>query len=117
MSLNRVTLILLLLFSAAVFQLPAQQNEPEIDWLGLPDKAPARPNTSEPVEKIRARAEAGDAQSQFELANALYSGSGGVAKDEAEGLKWVRRAAEQNHAYGQCVLGGRLRQWPRSAEG
>jgi TPR repeat protein len=48
MKLNRVTLILLLLFSAAVFQLPAQQNKPEIDWSGLPDKARAQAPAQDP---------------------------------------------------------------------
>ena len=54
---------------------------------------------------IRAKAEKGDAQSQYELARAFGGGSLGVAKDEAEGVKWCRKAAEQNHAGAQCILG------------
>jgi TPR repeat protein len=54
---------------------------------------------------IRAKAENGDAQSQYELGLALYVGRLGVAKDEAEGAMWFRKAAEQNIAWAQGNLG------------
>ena len=55
---------------------------------------------------IRAKAEKGDAQSQFELSKVFFWGDLGVAKDEAEAAKWCRKAAEQNHANAQYNLGG-----------
>ena len=67
--------------------------------------APARLR-SETIEETRAKAENGDAQSQFELARAFYSGNLGVAKDEVEAVKWFRKAAKQNCAKAQCNLGG-----------
>src|SRR5262245_32236718 len=55
--------------------------------------------------EIRARAEKGDALSQFQLGNAFDFGHLGVAKDEFEAVKWYRKAAEQNLAEAQGVLG------------
>jgi TPR repeat protein len=100
MKANRLVLAVLLLFSAAVFgttdpyvvvpsQLPAQQNEADRKLLA----------------EIRARAEIGDAQSQFELGSAFFSGTLGVAKDYAEAVKWYRKAADQNYAEAQFGLG------------
>jgi uncharacterized protein len=54
---------------------------------------------------VRGKAEKGDAQSQYELGQAFDGGSLGVAKNEAEAVKWYRRAAEQNDAGAQCALG------------
>ena len=54
---------------------------------------------------IRAKAEKGDAQSQYELGLAFHNGSLGVAKDETEAAKWYRKAAEQNFANAQYNLG------------
>jgi len=45
-------------------------------------------------EKLKLRAEQGDAKAQYELAIKFMNGQG-VAKNEAEGLKWLRKAAEQ----------------------
>jgi TPR repeat protein len=86
---NRLVFTLLLLLSAPVFQLPAQQNEADRKLLA----------------EIRARAEIGDAQSQFELGAAFHFGTQGVAKDYAEAVKWYRKAAEQNYARAQFNLG------------
>ena len=86
---NRLVFPVLLLLSAAVFQLPAQQNEADRKLLA----------------NIRARAEIGDAQSQFELGGAFYSGTLGVAKDYAQAVKWNRKAAEQNYAPAQYNMG------------
>ena len=67
---------------------------------------------------IRAKAEKGDAQSQYQLGRAFAKGSLGVAKDEAEAVKWYRKAAKQNLAMaadtnlGDCYHDGR-----RSGEG
>ena len=72
------------------FQLPAQQSEADRKLLA----------------DIRAKAEKGDAQSQYELGCAFSFGNFGVAKDEVEAVKWYRKAAEQNNASGQYNLGG-----------
>ncbi len=49
-------------------------------------------------------AEAGDPQAQFYLGR-MYDNGQGVAKNEAEALRWFRKAAEQGHAKGQFNLG------------
>jgi TPR repeat protein len=89
MKANRLRWALLLSLVGAGFQLPAQQSEADAKLLA----------------DIRAKAEEGDAQSQFELAKVLDSGGLGVAKDEAEAVKWLRKAAEQDYANAQCNLG------------
>jgi TPR repeat protein len=89
MKANRFGWFLLFLLASAVFQLPAQQSEADRKLLA----------------DIRAKAEKGDAQSQAELGSAFLLGILGVAKDEAEGVKWFRKAAEQNHALAQHNLG------------
>jgi TPR repeat protein len=49
-------------------------------------------------------AEQGDAQAQLNLGVAYYSGEG-LARDEAEAVKWFRQAAEQGEAKAQFSLG------------
>ena len=56
---------------------------------------------------LRASAENGDAQSQNDLGKAFFLGTFGLTKDEAEAVKWYRKAAEQNHAEAQYNLGWR----------
>jgi TPR repeat protein len=51
------------------------------------------------------KAEKGDAQAQDKLGNTFLVGSLGVAKDEAEAVRWFRKAAEQNHAEAENSLG------------
>src|SRR6266404_3293110 len=89
MKANRFVFTVLLLVTAAVFQLPAQQNEADRKVLA----------------EIRAGADKGDAKAQYELGRAFFSGTLGVAKDEAEAVKWFRKAAEQNIADAQFSLG------------
>ena len=62
----RMMFTLLFMLSAAVFQLPAQQSEADRKLF----------------EKIKAKAEKGDAQSQFTLGAAFFGGNLGVVKDE-----------------------------------
>jgi TPR repeat protein len=57
-----------------------------------------------PLEELVSRAEAGDAESEFELGNRYYSGKG-VTRDFSEAVKWFRKAAEQNFAKAQYNLG------------
>jgi TPR repeat protein len=54
---------------------------------------------------IRANAENGDIQSQSELGSVFIYGTLGVPKDEAEGVKWFRKAAEKNLALAEYNLG------------
>ena len=53
---------------------------------------------------IKAKAEKGDAEAQYDLG--VYYGNGqGVAKDEIEAVNWYRKAAEQNYTPAQSNLG------------
>jgi TPR repeat protein len=89
MKANRVRWFLVFLLASAVFQLPAQQSEADRKLLA----------------DVRAKAEKGDAQSQYELGTAFSNGSLGAAKDDAEAVKWYRKAAEQNDGMAQNNLG------------
>ena len=53
---------------------------------------------------LRTKAEKGDAQSQFDLVLAFYSGKFGLATNYVEAVKWFRHAAEQNLAGAQFNL-------------
>ncbi len=57
-----------------------------------------------PIEEVKAKAEAGDAESEVEL-GLRYTNGEGVAKDQVEAVKWFRKAAEQNLARAQKNLG------------
>src|SRR5947207_15836922 len=81
--------LLLLLLSGATGCRPAAQ-QTKVDQRSL--------------QEVRAKAEAGDADSQVELA-ARYDLGEGVTKNPAEALKWFRKAADQNHARGQNAVG------------
>ncbi len=50
-------------------------------------------------------AEEGDAPSQARLGRALLDGGLGGQKNVADGLKWIRRAADQDNAYAEGMLG------------
>ena len=56
------------------------------------------------LEVLKAKAERGDAESQCNLGSNYMNGVG-VAKDDAEALKWYRKAAEQGNAVLQNMLG------------
>ena len=53
---------------------------------------------------LRARAEGGDDQAQYELAMQLLNGDG-AATNGAEGFKWCRRSAERGNERAQYALG------------
>ena len=88
MNANRLGFTLLLLTSVAVFQLPAQHTKSD----------------RRPVDELRAKAEAGDGDSQLQLGLRYHRGEG-VVKDQVEGAKWFRKAAEQNYAKAQFAMG------------
>src|SRR5260370_24312594 len=98
-----VVFTVLLLLSAAVFQLPAQQNEAHRKS-SADISSKAETSDAEWVKSYRKAAEQNDAIAQFNLAFA-YANGRGVAKDDAEAVKWYRRAAEQNLAQAQYNLG------------
>ena len=56
------------------------------------------------VDALRARAEAGDAEAQLSLAVGYAIGNI-VAQNDAEAVRWYRRAANQGHADAQLSLG------------
>ncbi len=89
MDTHRLRWFLIFLLGSAVLQLPAQQSDADRKL----------------VADIRAKAEKGDAQAQDELGRAFAGGSLGVAKDELEAVKWYRKAADQNYAPAQAILG------------
>jgi len=53
---------------------------------------------------FKPHAEQGDVDAQFSLGEMSKKGQG-VPRDDAEALKWYRRAADQGHAYAQNNLG------------
>src|SRR6266498_1028122 len=88
MKASRLIFTLLLASSVAVVQLAAQQAKAD-------QKA---------IKEVKAKAEAGDAQSQVEL-GLRYDKGEGVPKDQVEAVKWYLKAAEQNYARAQYDLG------------
>ena len=57
-----------------------------------------------PLDDLRQKAEAGDAEAQYNLGRTYYLGNG-VPKDLTEAVKWYSRAAEQGFAPAQVNLG------------
>ena len=53
---------------------------------------------------LRAKAEQGDTESQFELGSMYFFGIG-VSSDDREAARWYRKAAEQGHVTAQFNLG------------
>src|SRR5262249_5908073 len=88
MKASRLIFTLLLASSVAVVQLAVQQTKAD----------------QKPIEEVKAKAEAGDVESQVEL-GLRYEHGKGVAKDPVEAAKWYRKAAEQNYAAAQNSLG------------
>ena len=62
---------------------------------------PAQDNS---IEAIRTRANAGDAEAQFNL-GVMYDAGLGVPQDLVEAVAWYRQAAEQGYADAQYNLG------------
>ena len=87
MKTNQFLFTVLLLVTATVFQLLAQQNEADRKVLA----------------EIRAGADKGDAKAGYELGRAFFSGALGVAKDEAEAVKWFRAESRR-----RSIQSGRL---------
>jgi len=88
MKAGRLIFMLLLASTVTAVQLDAQQTKAD----------------QKPIEEVKAKAEAGNAESQMEL-GLRYEQGKGVAKDQVEAVKWYRKAAEQNFAPAQNNLG------------
>jgi len=88
MKADRLIRMVLLLCVGIALQLPAQ------------DSAANRKRFTD----TKAKADKGDAESQFALAG-MYALGDGVARDPAKAAKWRRKAAEQGNARAQCLLG------------
>src|SRR6266436_3945113 len=88
MKASRLIFTLLLASSVAVVQLAGQQTKAD----------------QKPIEEVKAKAEAGDAESEVEF-GLRYEQGKGVAKDQVEAVKWFLKAAEENYAKAQYNLG------------
>ena len=55
-------------------------------------------------EKIREKAESGDADAQYQLGTLYYTGDFGATKDLTEAIKWYQKAADQNYPNMQFPL-------------
>ena len=68
---------------------------------------PAQPSPADRVAlaELRARAEKGDARAQSKLGEVFLFGKLGATINEAEAVKWFRKAAEQNEVAAQYNLG------------
>ena len=73
--------------------------------LGPPVQAQDTPSAQE-LADLRARAEAGEADAQTNLAF-MYASGDGVLEDDGEAARWFRLAAEQGHPDAQTGLGWR----------
>ncbi len=65
-----------------------------------------QPVSELPLDELRARAEQGDAQAQYNL-GVMYATGRGVPQDDAEAVRWWRLAADQGDAEAQYNLGVR----------
>ena len=71
--------------------------------LSSPIQAQDKPSAQE-LADLRALAEAGDTEAQYNL-GLMYVNGRSVAQDDAEAVAWYRRAAEQGIAEAQYNLG------------
>ena len=99
-----------LAFSLALQRLQTLQNPPARSESGASSPSgdlpsPALEDEPEEVRRLRAAAEAGDAEAQAQLGLAYTLGNG-VDEHEGEAERWFRRAAEQGHADAQFGLAG-----------
>jgi TPR repeat protein len=62
------------------------------------------PDPKDSIAALMERAKQGDAAAQVSLGRAHANGRG-VPKDEAEAVKWYRKAADQGNSYAQVQLG------------
>ena len=63
-----------------------------------------RLQAQQPLDELRALADQGDVDAQFNL-GVMYDNGEGVPQDYAEAVRWYRLAAEQGNASAQFNLG------------
>ena len=70
------------------------------------NNSPAATNgvASSTIEEIKAKAEKGDAQAQFQLGICYFFGKG-VATNYTESIEWIRKSADQGFAQAEYILG------------
>jgi TPR repeat protein len=62
------------------------------------------PEEIKEFQEAKTKAEKGDAEAQNKVGHCYRTGMG-VARDSAEGVKWIRKAVAQGNALAQCNLG------------
>jgi TPR repeat protein len=82
---------------------PAAQTTPSVTPV-TPPAAQTKQSDPDTIAELKARTDAGDAEAQYRWGRRLARGDG-VTKDLTEAAKWYRKAADQNHAPSQNVLG------------
>jgi uncharacterized protein len=108
MKMNQLLLLFLFLTLGAASAQPftlVDTNLP-VSQLPLPQQTNSVPNgwAFVPFKDLIAKAEKGDAESQYVLGCIYYYGDG-VEKNEAEAVKWITKAAEQGNINAQFALG------------
>jgi TPR repeat protein len=83
---------------AIIVELAVKHQQP----VALQPSTPQKP-TKESLESLRKRAEQGSSDAEFNLGRAYFIGDA-VAQDDAEAMRWFRKAAEQ----GDSTSGARL---------
>ncbi len=97
-------LFLLMLPITPLFGQAQETNHPADKSNSVQSSAVPVDEATAQFEATKVKAETGDAQAQYNLADCYASGRG-VAKDNVEALKWYRKAADGNNAEAQLTLG------------
>ena len=86
--------------------LPSLSDYPNRPYEAFDTRMVASPTPTPPLKfaDIKAKAETGDREAEYQLGIRYYKGNG-VGKDFAEAVKWFRKAAKQGFAQAQAVLG------------
>jgi len=95
-------MVAFLLGAAACAETPEPAQDRSAALLSSFDEILARTYNS--IEAIRTRANAGDADAQYNLGE-MYATGRGVPQDDVEAVRWYRKAAEQGNAVAQYYLG------------
>ena len=91
------------LIALVLLNVSCESQTPETDFEPEETNAPVQALTPL-IDALRVRAEAGDAEAQFNL-GVLYNNGDGVPQDDAEAVRWYRLAADQGYADAQYNLG------------
>ena len=100
---NWARLLTALVLATTVFHLSAQTQTNRTGGEMI-QSAVTNASTTNAVADLKARAEKGDSEAQFDLATCYHEGQG-VDQNYTEAVKWLRKAAEQGVAEAQCNLG------------